>query len=257
MPKHALFTEGSGGGKHRLVNELVDGGQHKFYSASTPPSFRSFTSANFSQTTTAVLTAPTGMAVGDTLLVIIEQQNVGATNTLSTTGWTRVEPTGHFFSASGFRDVYGELWVKTATSGDLSASVTVTSSASQQGQAVYVAYAGGTDTPIVDNTYFAYNGTGTTSLDRTQGGPPSWSGGTQRCVTVWLAVNNDGSTTSPTVTCPGGLTERVNVSAIGSNRVSSLVFADELLTGVPSSQTASSTSSENMTALTFTLTNAP
>jgi hypothetical protein len=31
MPKHALFTEGSAGGKHALVTEGPAGGQHKFF----------------------------------------------------------------------------------------------------------------------------------------------------------------------------------------------------------------------------------
>lgn len=37
MPRHALFTEGSGGGKHRLVTEGSGGGQHKFWAAGALP----------------------------------------------------------------------------------------------------------------------------------------------------------------------------------------------------------------------------
>lgn len=224
-----------------------------------PQTFVDVQAAGFGNTSSATVPALSGLAVGDAMFLIVHKSHDTATVT-TPAGWMQIaapgpDPTA-LNSTSGFRPNQGWVFTKTAVSGDVGATVTVSVSIGVSvGQAAVIAYrpAG---SPIRDVQVTATSGLQTGSLDRTNNlvsltptTPP------ERVFTVWFAHRTDGVSAAATLTPPAAMTTRLNDSRTGSSTGSyAMAICDETLSTALTSQTCSSNATSTWCALSVALT---
>lgn len=180
---------------------------------------------------------PSSVEAGDVLLLTFSTNGTSTTITDTLPGWTLLESR----DGSGIR---GRLWTKTATSSDAGANVTVTTSGAAKSVLTVGAYR--TTGAAAEVSASEVGGTDTSTTTHTApsvqvSDPGSW------LITSWT----EKSSTDPTWTLPGTVTERGRAAASGSGKVS-VVWGDSdgaVSTGSAPGRTATTSASVSRTNL--------